>query len=130
MTQHPAKKPSKAAKPAGMPAQLKAGVEPLSGVSLKQVSVHRNSTRPARLNARTYAQGSDLPLASGLESHLPHEAWHVVQQTQSRVKATVQVKPNTPINDDKALESSADAMGAKALKRTVSSKTKVVRRAI
>lgn len=130
MTQHPSKKPSKAVKPTGMPAQLQAGVEPLSGMSLKPVKVHRNSTRPARLNARTCAQGTYLPLAAGLESHLPHESWHVVQQTQGRVNATVQLKTGTPINDDRALESSADAMGAKALKRTVSSKTKTVRRAI
>ena len=41
--------------------------------------------RAARMNASAYAQGSDLHFAPGQEQHLPHEAWHVVQQRQGRV---------------------------------------------
>ena len=46
-------------------------------------------------------------LGSGQEAHLPHEAWHVVQQKQGRVKPTLQMK-GAAINDDGALEREAD----------------------
>lgn len=77
----------------GLPAQLKAGVESLSGMRMDHVNVHYNSAQPAQLQAHAYAQGSDIHLAPGQEQHLPHEAWHVVQQAQGRVKPTVQMKP-------------------------------------
>ena len=66
----------------GMPDRLKAGIESLSGMSLDNVKVHYNSSQPAQLNALAYAQGSDIHVAPGQEQHLPHEAWHVVQQAQ------------------------------------------------
>jgi|GEM_PF-1572024 len=99
----------------GLPAQLRSGVEALSGISMDGVQVHYNSEQPAQLNAKAYAQGNDIHLAGGEEKHLPHEAWHVVQQAQGRVKPTVQVKSAVPVNDDPALESEADTMGAKAM---------------
>jgi len=97
----------------GLPDQLKAGVESLSGVSLDSVKVHYNSPKPAQLNALAYAQGTDIHVASGQEKHLPHEAWHVVQQHQGRVQPTTQVK-GIGVNDDTGLEHEADVMGAKA----------------
>jgi len=99
----------------GLPDNLKTGVENLSGMSMDHVKVHYNSAQPAQLNALAYAQGSDIHVASGQEKHLPHEAWHVVQQMQGRVKPTMQMKENVPVNDDKGLETEADVMGAKAL---------------
>lgn len=99
----------------GLPDSLKAGVESLSGMSLDHVQVHYNSSAPAQLNAHAYAQGSDIHLAPGQEHHLPHEAWHVVQQAQGRVQPTMQMKTGVPINDDTGLEREADEMGAKAL---------------
>lgn len=99
----------------GLPDQLKSGVENLSGYSLDDVKVHYNSDKPAQLNAHAYAQGTDIHLASGQEKHLPHEAWHVVQQKQGRVKPTRQMKGKVNINDDRGLEAEADSMGAKAL---------------
>ena len=51
---------------------------------------------------------------SGQERHLPHEAWHVVQQAQGRVKPTMQLQDGVPVNDDQGLEHEADAMGARA----------------
>src|SRR3569623_158654 len=99
----------------GLPDNLKAGVEAMSGMSLDHVRVHRNSSKPAQLNAHAYAQGSDIHLAPGHDRHLPHEAWHVVQQAQGRVKPTMQMKGNVPVNDDAHLEHEADLMGAKAL---------------
>uniref|UniRef100_UPI0035934C76 LirA/MavJ family T4SS effector n=1 Tax=Aquiflexum sp. TaxID=1872584 RepID=UPI0035934C76 len=62
----------------------------------------------------------------GQEKHLPHEAWHVVQQKQGRVKPTLQMskssgnpafagKGGVNVNDDAGLEKEADVMGGKAL---------------
>ena len=98
----------------GLPDSLKSGVENLGGVSLDDVKVHRNSDKPAQLNAHAYAQGSEIHLGPGQEKHLPHEAWHVVQQKQGRVKPTTQLKEKVNINDDPSLEKEADVMGEKA----------------
>jgi hypothetical protein len=102
----------------GLPDQLKSGIESLSGLSLDHVRVHYNSAQPAQLNALAYAQGSDIHLAPGQERHLPHEAWHVVQQAQGRVRPTLQLKEGVPVNDDVGLEREADVMGAKAVEIT------------
>ncbi len=99
----------------GLPDQLKSGIESLSGYSMDDVRVHYNSSRPAQLQAHAYAQGSDIHIASGQEKHLPHEAWHVVQQKQGRVKPTVQLKGKIRVNDKPDLEKEADVMGEKAL---------------
>jgi hypothetical protein len=99
----------------GLPDQLKSGIESLSGLSMDHVRVHYNSAQPAQLNALAYAQGSDIHLAPGQERHLPHEAWHVVQQAQGRVRPTMQMKEGELVNDDVGLESEADVMGSKAL---------------
>lgn len=98
----------------GIPDGLKAGMESVSGLSLNDVSVHRNSDKPAQLQAHAYAQGTDVHLAPGQEKHLPHELGHVVQQKQGRVAPTVQLKGQVPINDSTTLEKEADTLGAKA----------------
>ena len=98
----------------GLPDNLKAGVENLSGYSMDDVKVHYNSLKPAQLKAHAYAQGTDIHIAPGQEKHLPHEAWHVAQQKQGRVKPTLQMKTGVPVNDDAGLENEADVMGAKA----------------
>ena len=100
---------------AGLPDDLKSGIENMSGYSMDDVKVHRNSSKPKQLGALAYAQGTDIHLASGQEKHLPHEAWHVVQQKQGRVKPTMQMKGKVNVNDDAGLEREADMMGAKAL---------------
>ena len=99
----------------GLPDNLKSGIETLSGIDMSDTKVHYNSSKPAQLNAHAYAQGTDIHIASGQEKHLPHEAWHVVQQKQGRVKPTMQMKGKVNINDDAGLEREADIMGAKAL---------------
>lgn len=99
----------------GLPDQLKTGVENLSGLSMDDVKVHYSSNKPAQLNAHAYAQGTDIHIASGQEKHLPHEAWHVAQQKQGRVKPTMQMKGKVNVNNDKGLEKEADVMGAKAI---------------
>jgi len=107
--------PSPKANNTGLPNQLKAGIESLSGISMDHVKVHYNSSQPAQLNAHAYVQGSNIHLASGQEKHLPHEAWHVVQQAQGRVKPTIQMKAGVGVNDDVGLEAEADVMGTRAL---------------
>ncbi|WP_181016255.1 DUF4157 domain-containing protein [Pseudanabaena sp. BC1403] len=97
----------------GMPDRLKDGIESLSGIDISDVRVHTNSPKPSQIDALAYAQGNDIHLASGQEEHLPHEAWHVVQQKQGRVQPTLQTK-GVGINDDTGLENEADVMGAKA----------------
>jgi hypothetical protein len=98
----------------GLPDALKAGIENLSGYSLDNVRVHYNSSKPAQLRALAYTQGTDIHVAPGQEKHLPHEAWHVVQQMQGRVKPTMQMK-GVQINDDEGLEREADVMGEKII---------------
>jgi hypothetical protein len=82
---------------------------------MDDVRVHRNSPEPAKLGALAYAQGSDIHLGPGHDQHLPHEAWHVVQQKQGRVPPTAQLKAGISVNGDQALEREADTMGARAL---------------
>jgi hypothetical protein len=101
----------------GLPDNLKSGIESLSGIGMDDVKVHFNSSKPAQLNALAFAQGSDIHLGGGQEKHLPHEAWHVVQQKQGRVQPTMQMKGGTPVNDDVSLETEADVMGARALQQ-------------
>jgi len=108
----------------GLPNKLKDGVENLSGYSMDDVKVHYNSSKPAQLSAHAFAQGNRIHLGPGQEKHLPHEAWHVVQQKQGRVAPTKQLKGKVSINDDIGLEKEADLMGTKALSfRSVTNKT-------
>ena len=95
----------------GLPDQLKSGLESLSGLDLSTIKVHYNSDKPAQLNALAYAQGTDIHVAPGQEAHLPHKAWHVVQQMQGRVRPTSSAAE--PVEDE-SLEAEAEKMGEKA----------------
>jgi len=99
----------------GLPKNLQTGIENLSGQAMNDVKVHYNSKQPEKMGAHAFAKGTDIHLGKGQEKHLPHEAWHVVQQKEGRVKPTVQKKENIPVNDDASLEKEADVMGDKAL---------------
>ena len=99
----------------GLPQGLRQGIESMSGLDMSGVRVHRNSSKPAALQAHAYAQGQDIHLGPGQEKHLPHEAWHVVQQAQGRVRPTVQMAGGVAVNDDGGLEREADVMGARAM---------------
>ena len=98
----------------GLPDNLKSGLESLSGMDMSDVKVHYNSSKPEQMQAHAYTQGTDIHISSGQERHLPHEAWHVAQQKQGRVKPTMQMN-GTAINDDPGLEKEADRMSVKAL---------------
>src|SRR3569833_622088 len=91
----------------GLPGELKAGIESLSGTSLDPIEVHYNYSQPAQQKA--------MALAPGQERHLPHESWHVVQQAQGRVEPTGRLSGGVSVNDDPALEQEADVMGMRAL---------------
>jgi hypothetical protein len=99
--------------PTGLPTSLKSAIEDLSGLSMDDVAIHYNSSKPAELQALAYTQGSEIYLGPGQERHLAHEAWHVVQQKQGRVKPTLQTR-GVAINDDQELEKEAHIMGWKA----------------
>ncbi|MCB9233324.1 MAG: DUF4157 domain-containing protein [Bacteroidia bacterium] len=103
----------------GLPKTLKSSLENHSGFSMDQVKVHYNSEQPAQLHALAFARGEDIHLAPGQEKHLPHEAWHLVQQKAGKVKPTQQMEVGrggeVQINDDPALEREADQMGARLL---------------
>lgn len=95
----------------GLPDSLKSSLEAMSGLAMENVQIHRNSPQPAELGAAAYTRGSEIHVEPGHYRHLPHEAWHVVQQKQGRVRATAQTK-GLSINDDGGLEEEADRMGA------------------
>ena len=61
----------------GLPDNLKSDIENLSGMSLDEVKVHRNSDKPAQLQAHAYAQGTEIHLASGQENTylMKHGMW-------------------------------------------------------
>jgi hypothetical protein len=97
----------------GLPDDLKAGLETLSGFDLSALRVYKNSDKPAQLGALAYTQGSDIYVAPGQERHLPHEGWHAVQQMQGRVGITGKTA-GLPLNDEPGLEKEADRMGIRA----------------
>jgi len=114
------KKDAKPANNTGLPDTVKSGIEGLSGLSTDDVKVHYNSPKPAQLQAHAFVQGTDIHMAPGQEKHLPHEAWHVVQQKQGRVQPTKQLKGKVNVNDDAGLEKEADLVGARAAVRVAS----------
>ncbi len=91
-----------------LPNELQSSIHAITGLSLNEVSVHYNSPQPTQLQAHAFARGNEIHVAPGQEQHLPHEAWHVVQQRQGRVQPSAGM---SPINDDAGLEQEADAMG-------------------
>lgn len=107
------RKPKTGSNRNGLPEALRQGIESLAGADMSAVRVHYNSAKPAQLNALAYARGNDIHLGPGQERHLPHEAWHVVQQQQGRVQPTAEIGAEK-INDDPALEREADVMGEEA----------------
>jgi len=97
-----------------LPDYLQAGIQSLSGIDVSNTNVHLNSSQPAQFSANAYAQGNDIHVSPGQESTIPHEAWHVVQQSQGRVEPTAQYSGHS-INASSALENEADIMGSRAV---------------
>jgi hypothetical protein len=97
----------------GLDGGLVNGFAATSGHDLSDVNVHRNSSKPSEVGALAYAQGNDIHLGPGQDKHLPHEAAHIVQQREGRVKPTTEVN-GMAVNDNAGLESEADRMGEQA----------------
>jgi hypothetical protein len=110
-----APRPAQARGAQPLPPALGAGVEALAGVDMTATRVHLGSPLPQSVDALAYARGGDIHVAPGQEQHLPHEAWHVAQQLQGRVRPMTRFK-GAAGNDDDALEREADVMGARALR--------------
>ena len=104
---------------ASLPQNLVDGFKGSTGHDLSNVDVHYNSPEPENMGALAYAQGNDIYLSPSQEQHLPHEAAHIVQQREGRVKPTGEIN-GQPLNDEPSLESEADAMGAQALQMKTS----------
>ncbi len=68
------------------------------------------------MGAKAYSKGTDIHLGAGQDKHLGHEASHVVQQAEGRVKPTTSVS-GMPVNDNPSLEHEADMMGEKGVQR-------------
>ncbi len=103
-----------------MPKELQAKMETAFNSDFSAVRIHHGSSAGA-LGARAYTQGTNIHFAPGEydpgsekgQSLLGHELAHVVQQSQGRVRSTMQAK-GVGINNDAALEREADDMGARA----------------
>jgi hypothetical protein len=117
-----------ASKRTGLPKALQDSVESLSGADLSNVRAHKNSGKPPQLKAGAFAQGKHIHLAPGQENHLAHEAWHVVEQAQGRVKPTRQTKDWVPVNVESDLIREADAMGSTAMESTSKKKRRLTRK--
>ena len=75
----------------GIPDNLKASMEYMYGLSLKDVRVYYDSEKPATMGAYAYTEGLNIYIASGQEKYLAHELAHVMQQMNGEVKETVQL---------------------------------------
>lgn len=112
-----------------LPHTLRANLEVLSHIDLSGVRVHHDSPRPAALDADAYTRGRDIHLGPGQERHLPHEAWHAVQQASGRAVAQGLRVGGITINADPALEAEADRMGARAALPTAAARAPMLRHA-
>lgn len=97
-----------------LPDELRTNLESLSGVDLSGVDVHYRSARPAEVGALAFAQGTSIHVAPGQERHLPHEAWHVVQQARGRVAPMERLNRDQHLNTESRLEREAEVMGHRA----------------
>ena len=60
----------------GLPERLQTVMEAMSGFSLADVVVHRNSAEPARLGAAAFTKGDQIHLAPGQERQLTVTAYY------------------------------------------------------
>ena len=69
--------------------------------------VHYNSPEPERYGARAFTKNSEIYIAPGEESALPHELAHVYQQKTQNIPATGKIN-GEKVNTDSKLEKEAD----------------------
>ncbi len=78
-------------------------------VSMDDVNIHFNSSKPPEYGALAYTQGNEVHIGPGQEKHLKHELGHVVQQKLGKVTPTSMVA-GQPLNDSPELEREADVL--------------------
>jgi|GEM_PF-4036596 len=107
----------------GLPPELRLRLEGMSGVSLRGVRVHPESSEPEAHEAHSFTRGDDIHLGPGRGEDLAHEAWHVVQQRQGRVPVTGESR-GEPLNHDSRLEAEADEKASEAGRRPIPSRSR------
>lgn len=95
-----------------LPERIRAHHEGVSGLSLADARLFRNSAVPQKWGAAALSFRNHVFVAPGQERHTAHEAWHLVQQKQGRVPADFHMGP-VGVNTDRRLELEADQMGAR-----------------
>lgn len=66
----------------GMPDNLKAGVENLSGIEMSDLMVHYNSDKPVEVGLLAYIQGTEIHVAPGQEQASTTRSLARMQQAQ------------------------------------------------
>lgn len=69
--------------------------------------VHYNSSEPKKYGAKAFTKNSEIYIAPGEESALPHELAHVYQQKTQNIPATDEIN-GEKVNTDSKLEKEAD----------------------
>lgn len=108
-----------------MPEPVQAKMEASFGTDFSGVRIHTDSPQAESIGALAYTQGSDIAFAPGQyqpetqsgQELLGHELTHVAQQASGRVADPA--AGASPVNEDSALESEADEMGARAARGDV-----------
>jgi LysM repeat protein len=104
-----------------LPDEVQAKMENSFSQDFSNVNIHKDSSSAQDINAKAYAQGTDIHFAPGEynpsskegQELIGHELTHVVQQSSGRVQPTIQGK-DLNINNDSLLEKEADDAGIKA----------------
>ncbi len=108
-----------------LPDDVRGKMENAFQYDFSNVDIQKNSSEAKRMGALAFAKGNEVHFAPGqFEPYTPkgqeligHELTHIVQQSENRVKPTVQAK-GVAINDDKGLEREADEMGKKVAQQS------------
>lgn len=96
----------------GLPADMKAAVEQETGLSLNEIRVVYNSSKPEKLGAHAYAEYPYIYIAPGQEQYLGEELWHLVQQMKGETQVTEEVG-GKKVDGDSGREKEARTMGDK-----------------
>jgi Domain of unknown function (DUF4157) len=114
-----AAKPQRRSPANGIPDSVRSKMEAVFKIDVSAVKIVENSSAAKEAGALAFAAGDTLHFAPGQfnpnspqgQQLLGHELAHLVQQKQGRVQATGEMN-GMAVNNDKALEAEADAMGA------------------
>jgi len=113
-----------------LPNKLQSNMENSFGQDFSDVGIHKDSQKAVQMNARAYTQNEQIHFAPGEfnpestsgQNLIGHEFTHIAQQRAGVVKPTKVLQKGVMVNDDKSLESEADAFGRKAAKGEAISK--------